>query len=82
MPTNNGRHAHIKINNQIVLRIVIADDSKPLFGDNINQVVNKATIMTNIIRRTFQLLDSHTFLSLYKPLDRSLIDCIISVWYE
>ena len=39
-------------------------DSKLTFDQHISQVVNKATKMTKIIRRTFQFLDKHTFLPL------------------
>ena len=41
-------------------------DSKVTFGEYISQVVNKVTKMTKIIRRTFQFLDKHTLLPLYK----------------
>ena len=36
-------------------------DSKLTFDEHITQVVNKATKMTKIIRRTFQFIDKHTF---------------------
>ena len=41
-------------------------DSKLMFDEHISQVVNKATKMTKIIIRTFQCLDNHTLLPLYK----------------
>ena len=46
-----------------------------------NQVVNKATKMTKIIRRTFQFPDTHTFLPLYKTMVRSHLDYAVAVWY-
>ena len=39
-------------------------------------MVNKATKMTKIIRRTF-----HTFLSLYKTMVRSHLEYAVAVWY-
>ena len=36
-------------------------DTKLTFDQHISQVVNKATKMTKIIRRTFQFLGKHTF---------------------
>ena len=41
-------------------------DSQVTFGEHISQLVNKVTKMTKIIRRTFQFLDKHTLLPLYK----------------
>ena len=48
-------------------------------------MVNKATQMTKIIRRTFQFLHTythtHTFLPLYKTMVRSHLEYAIAVWY-
>ena len=35
--------------------------SKLTFDEHISQVINKATKMTKLIRRTFQFLDKHIF---------------------
>ena len=56
-------------------------DSKLSFAVHINQGVNKATEMTKIIRRTFQLLDTLTCLLPYKTTVRSHLDYAIAVWY-
>ena len=56
-------------------------DSKLTFNQRISQVVNKATKMTKIIRRTFQFLDKHTFLPLYKTMVRSHLDYAMAVWH-
>ena len=56
-------------------------DSKLTFDQHISQVVNKATKMTKIIRRTFQFLDKHTFLPLYKTMVRSHLDYAMAVWH-
>ena len=37
--------------------------------------------MTKIIRRTFQFLDKHTFLPLYKTMVRSHLDYAMAVWH-
>ena len=37
--------------------------------------------MTKIIRRTFQFLDIHTFLPLYKTMVRSHLDYAMAVWH-
>ena len=52
-------------------------DSKLTFDQHISQVLNKATKMTKIIRRTFQFLDKHTFL----PMVRSHLDYAMAVWH-
>ena len=54
-------------------------DSKLTFDQHISQVVNKATKMTKIIRTTFQFLDKHTFLPLYKTMVRSHLDYAMAV---
>ena len=59
----------------------ITFDSKLTFDQHISQVVNKATKMTKIIRRTFQFLDKHTFLPLYKTMVRSHLDYAMAVWH-
>ena len=56
-------------------------DSKLTFDEHISQVVNKATKMTKIIRRTFQFLDKHTFLPLYKTMVRTHLDYAMAVWH-
>ena len=43
-------------------------------------MVNKATEMTKIIR-TFQFLDKHTCLPLYKTMVRSHLDYAMAVWH-
>ena len=55
--------------------------SKLTFDQHISQVVNKATKMTNIIRKTFQFPDTHTFLPLYKTMVRSHLDYARAVWH-
>ena len=55
-----------KINNLVVIVY-----TKLSFDDHINQVVNKATKMTNIICRTFQFLDKDAFMPLYKTMVRT-----------
>ena len=42
-------------------------------------MVNKATKMTKITRRTVQFLDTHTFLPLYKTMVRSHLDYAVAV---
>ena len=44
-------------------------------------MVNKATKMTKIIRRTFQFLDIHNLLPLYKTMVRSHLEYGVAVWY-
>ena len=56
-------------------------DSKLTFDEHISQVVNKATKITKIIRRTFQFLDKHTFLTPYKTMVRSHLDYAMAVWH-
>ena len=55
-------------------------DSKLTFDEHISQVINKATKMTKIII-TFQFLDKHTFLPLYKTMVRSHLDSAMAVWH-
>ena len=52
MTSNNVKHSLATTDKQTDLGVII--DSKLSFDDHINQVVNKATKMTKIIRRTFQ----------------------------
>ena len=40
-----------------------------------------ATKIKKIIQRTFQFLDTHTFLPLYKTTVRSHLDYAVAVWY-
>ena len=56
-------------------------DSKLTFDEHISQVINKATKMTRIIRRTFQLLDKHTFFATLKTMVRSHLDYAMAVWH-
>ena len=56
-------------------------DSKLTFDQHISQVVNEATKMTKIIRRSFQFLDKHTFLPLYKTMVRTHLDYAMAVWH-
>ena len=79
MTSNNVKHSLATIDKQTDLGVII--DSKLSFDDHINQVVNKATKMTKIIRRTFQFLDTHTFLPLYKTMVRSHLEYAVAVWY-
>lgn len=55
--------------------------SKLSFDDQLNQVINKATKITKIIRRTFQFLYIHISCPLYKTVVRSQLDYVIAVWY-
>ena len=66
------KHSLVTTDKQTDVGVII--DSKLLFDDHINQVVNKATKITKIIRRTFQFLDTHTFLPLYKTVVRYHLD--------
>ena len=79
MTSNNVKHSLATTDKQTDLGVII--DSKLSFDDHINQVVNKATKITKIIRRTFQFLDTHTFLPLYKTMVRSHLDYAVAVWY-
>ena len=79
MTSNNVKHSLATTDKHTDLGIII--DSKLSFDDHINQVVNKATKMTKIIRRTFQFLDTHTFLPLYKTMVRSHLEYSVAVWY-
>ena len=79
MTSNNVKHSLATTDKQTDLGVII--DSKLSFDDHINQVVNKATEMTKIIRRTFQFLDTHTFLPLYKTMVRSHLEYAVAVWY-
>ena len=54
-------------------------DSKLTFDQHISQVVNKST---KIIRRTFQFLDKHTFLPLYKTMVRSHLEYAMALWHS
>ena len=56
----------------------ITVDTKLSFVDHITQVVNKATNMTKLIRRTFQFLDKDTFVTLYKTMVRIHLAYVIS----
>ena len=49
-------------------------DSKLTFDEHISQVVNKAAKKTKLIIISFQILDKHTFLPLYKTMVRSRLD--------
>ena len=75
MTSNNVKHSLATTDKQTDLGVII--DSKLSFDDH----VNKATKMTKIIRRTFQFLDTHTFLPLYKTMVRSHLDYAVAVWY-
>lgn len=55
-------------------------DKKLSFEDHINEKIKKAHSMSALIRRTFENLDSKTFLPLYKALVRSQLDYASSVW--
>ena len=79
MTNNNVKHSLATTDKKTDLGVII--DSKLSFAVHINQVVNKATKMTKIIRRTFQLLDTHTCLLPYKTTVRSHLDYAIAVWY-
>ena len=68
-------------NNEKQKDLGVIVDTKLFFEDQINKVVNEATKMTKIIRRTFQILDKYTFLSLYEKMVRMHIDYTISIWY-
>ena len=56
-------------------------DTKLSFDDHINQVVNKVTKMTKIIRRTFQFLDKDTIVPLYKTTVGTRLDYAIAARY-
>ena len=56
-------------------------DPKLTYDEHISQVINKATKMTKIIRRTFQFLDKHTSLPLYKTMVRSHLEYVMAVWH-
>ena len=79
MTSNNVKHSLATTDKQTDLGVII--DSKLSFDDHINQVVNKATKMTKIIRRTFQFLDTYTFLPLHKTMVRSHLEYAVAVWY-
>ena len=81
MTSNNVKHSLVTTNKETDLGVII--DSKLSFDDHINQVVNKGTKLKKIIQRTFQFLDTHTFLPLYKTMVRSHIDYAVAVilWY-
>ena len=79
MTSNNVKHSLATTDKQTDLGVII--DSKLSLDDYMNQVVNKATKMTKIIRRTFQFPDTHTFLPLYKTMVRSHLDYAVEVWY-
>ena len=68
--TNNVIKAIDTHDKQIELGVTF--HSKFIFDEHISQVANKATKMTNIISRTIQFLDKHTFCHSTKQwLDRS-----------
>ena len=79
MISNNVKHSLATTDKQTDLGVII--DSKLSFDDHINQVVNNATKMTKIIRTTFQFLDIHIFLPLYKTMVRSHLEYAVAVWY-
>ena len=59
----------------------ITFDSKLTFDEHISQVVNKAAKKTKLIIISFQFLDKHTFLPLYKTMVTSHIDYAMVVWH-
>ena len=77
MTSNNLKHLLATTDKQTDLSVII--DSKLSFDDHINQVVNKATKMTKIIRRTFQFLD--TISCQYKTMVRFHLEYAVAVWY-
>ena len=55
-------------------------DSKLTFDAHIKRIVNKDNQMLGLIKRTFQYLDKHTFLKLYKALVRPHLEYANVIW--
>ena len=80
MTLNNTKQPLHTIEKKKYLGVTV--DTKLSFDDHINQVVNKATKMTKLIRGTFQFLNKDTFVPLYKTMVRTHLDYAIAVWYH
>ncbi len=59
----------------------ICFDSALEFNKHINIKLNKANSIAGLIRRTFQFLDIHTFVLLYKALVKNQPEYASSVWH-
>lgn len=60
--------------------IGVTIDNKLKFEEHLMEKVNKANAMMGVIRRTFQFLDSRSFVVLYKAMVRSFFDYASPVW--
>ncbi len=85
-PYSYHLHTHNKGNINLVSvceenDLGICFDSALEFDKHINNKINKANSIAGLIRRTFQFLDIHTFVLLYKALVRSQLEYASSVWY-
>ena len=56
-------------------------DSDLAFDKHISEKVNKANSMFALLRRTFQYMDTKTFVSLFKTLVRTHLEFASSVWH-
>jgi len=77
---DNGNMRHKLATTDSVSDLGVRFNSKPAFPDHINEKVNKAYSILDIIKRHFIHLDSNSFVLLYKAMVRSHLDYANSVW--
>jgi hypothetical protein len=84
---NNDTTYYMEENSNIPLNVtkdekdvgVIIDDTLS-YDMHINYIINKANSTFGVIRRSFETLDTKSFLSLYTSMVRSYLDYAVSVW--